>query len=93
MAAALGAESGHRAQDFSLAWLLEVVVAAGSLTPLQASEIAAKEVQARLGCLAEPERYHVSAHRNCRVPGPLGTRAGEVLIGTVCASFRRAPPA
>lgn len=84
MAAILGAsvDSGHRAQDFSLAWLLDVVVAGGLLTPTQASDISAKEAQARARVLkgANSERYHVSpVEIIAAFQVPLGSRPGEVL--------------
>jgi general secretion pathway protein E len=47
MAGAVATPEKHRASEFTLAWLLEAVVAAKLLTKSQAGDIAAKEVQAR----------------------------------------------
>ena len=76
------AHDGRRAQDFSLAWLLEVLVQAGSLSPSQASDISAKEPQARARVLksANSDRYVVSPIEIVAAfQIPTGTRAGEVL--------------
>ncbi|MFZ5438718.1 MAG: GspE/PulE family protein [Myxococcota bacterium] len=53
---------GRRARDFSLSWLLEVLVKARALEPQQAHEVLAKEavVAARVVKAAGNERYHVS---------------------------------
>ena len=69
-------------QDFTLGWLLEVLVSAGSLTATQSSDIAAKEPQARARVLksANTERYVVSPIEIVAAfQIPVGTRAGEVL--------------
>ncbi len=81
MAAAVGQEN-RRAQDFSLGWLLESLVAAKALTLAQASEINGKEVQARARVVksAANERYTVSpVEIVAAFQIPAGTRPGEVL--------------
>ncbi len=75
-------ESRRRAQEFTLAWLLEALVSAGKLTPTQASEIAAKEVQARARVIkaAGTDRYHASpVEIVAAFQIPTGVRAGETL--------------
>ncbi len=72
----------RRAQDFTLAWLLEALVAAGSLSKTQASDIAARQAQAIARVLKTmgAERYVVSPIEIVSAfQIPVGTRAGEVL--------------
>ena len=76
------AQERRRAQDFTLTWLLDVLVAAGSLTQTQAADIAAKQAQASARVLKTmgAERYVVSPIEIVAAfQIPVGTRAGEVL--------------
>ncbi|MDP2273177.1 MAG: GspE/PulE family protein [Archangium sp.] len=72
----------RRAQDFTLTWLLDALVTAGSLSKTQASDIAAKQAQASARVLKSmgAERYVVSPIEIVAAfQIPVGTRAGEVL--------------
>ncbi|PZR13880.1 MAG: type II secretion system protein E [Archangium gephyra] len=72
----------RRANEFTLAWLLEALVAASVISRPQAQEITAKEGQARARILktANDERYAVSpVELVAAFQIPFGTRPGEVL--------------
>jgi general secretion pathway protein E len=83
VAPAVAPQDRRRAQDFTLGWLLEVLVSAGALTPSQASDISAKELQAKARVMKNSgaEKYVVSPVEIVaafQIPA-VGGRAGELL--------------
>ncbi len=78
----MATSDSRRAQDFSLSWLLDVLVSAQALTKTQAIELSAKELQARARIVkaSGEERYQVSpVEIIAAFQVPFGTRSGEVL--------------
>ncbi len=81
MANAVAPYERRRAQDFTLTWLLDALVSAGSITKAQASELTAKEVQAKARVIKQSgiEKYAVSPIEIVAAfQIPVGTK-GELL--------------
>jgi general secretion pathway protein E len=93
MASAVASKDKRRGSDFTLSWLLEVLVKAKLLTRPQASDIAAKEGPARVRVAkqAGTERYEVSpveivAAFQVPVPGRPGETVDQDRISEAAAA-------
>jgi general secretion pathway protein E len=93
MTQAAASRAKHRASDFTLSWLLEVLVKAKLLSRAQASDVAAKEAQARARVIkqAHGEKYEVTpvelvAAFQVPVPGRPGETVDQDRISEAAAA-------